>query len=66
MKALNQFITRLTFRMETPQSIHKQLQVGEVMTSIDLADAYLYIPIHPDFQPYLRVPVEDNVWQFQA
>lgn len=66
LKALNRFITCPTFRMETPQSIRKQIQVGEVTTSIDLADAYLHIPVHPEFQPYLRIAVEDQVWQFQA
>ena len=66
LKALNQFITCRTFRMETPQSIRTQLQQGEWTTSIDLADAYLHVPIDPAFQHFLRIAVEDKVWQFRA
>ena len=66
LKALNRHIACPTFRMETPQSIRRQLQVGEVTTSIDLADAYLHIPVDPEFQRYLRIAVGNQVWQFQA
>ena len=66
LKALNRYITCPTFRMETTRSIRSQLQLGEYTTSIDLADAYLHIPIDPEFQPYLRIAVEDEVWQFRA
>ena len=66
LKALNQFITCRTFRMETPRSIRDQLRQGEWTTSIDLADAYLHIPIDPCFQHYLRIAVQDQVWQFRA
>ena len=52
--------------METTHSIRGQLQVGEFTTSIDLADAYLHIPVAEAFQPYLRIAVEDQVWQFRA
>ena len=66
LKALNQFITCRTFRMETPRSIRDQLRQGEWTTSIDLADAYLHIPIDLAFQPFLRIAVQGQVWQFQA
>ena len=66
LKALNKFITCRTFRMETPRSIRDQLRQGEWTTSIDLADAYLHIPIDRAFQPFLRVAVLGQVWQFQA
>ena len=66
LKALNEFIACPTFRMETAQSIRQQLQIGEVTTSIDLADAYLHIPIAAAFQPFLRVAAMGQIWQFQA
>ena len=66
LKRLNQSIRCPTFRMETPQSIRKELLQGEFTTSIDLADAYLHVPIAPSFQRFLRVAVNGRVWQFQA
>ena len=66
LKALNQYIACPTFRMETALSIRQQLQVGEVTTSIDLADAYLHIPIAEELQPYLRIAAQGQVWQFKA
>ena len=66
LKALNRYIACPTFRMETAHSIRQQLQVGEFTTSIDLADAYLHVPISADFQPYLRIAAQGQVWQFRA
>ena len=36
------------FKMETPESIRTSLVPGEWVSSIDLSDAYLHIPIHPN------------------
>ena len=66
LKALNKFVICRTFRMETPVSIRSQLQPHEWTTSIDLADAYLHVPVDPSFQPYLRIAIKDQVWQFRA
>ena len=52
--------------MVTPKSIRQQLRIGEFITSIDLANGYLHIPIIPDFQPFLRRSIQDQVLQFQA
>ena len=66
LKALNEYITCPTFRMETTVSIRHQVQVGEFTTSIDLADAYLHIPVAEAFQHFLRIAVGDQVLQFRA
>jgi len=66
LKRLNQYIVCPSFRMETPQSIRRQLRVGEFTTSVDLADAYLHIPVAPAFQRFLRIAVQGQVWQFRA
>ena len=42
------------FKMETPESIRTSLIPGEWVSSIDLSDAYLHIPIHPNSRKYLR------------
>ena len=36
------------------------------MISIDLKDAYLQVPIHPDSRKFLRFVVDDRVNQFKA
>ena len=38
----------------TQESIRASLILGECVSSIDLSDAYLHIPIHPDSRKYLR------------
>ena len=40
--------------METPESIWASLIPGEWVSSIDLSDTYLHIPIHPNSRKYLR------------
>ena len=40
--------------MKTPESIRASLIAGKWVSSIDLLDAYLHIPIHPNSRTYLR------------
>ena len=46
-------LSRLNFKMETPESIRTSPIPGEWVSSIDLSDAYLHIPIHPNSRKYL-------------
>ena len=48
---LNRFLASSPFKMETIQSV---LRLGDWMVSIDLKEAYLQIPVHPDSRKYLR------------
>ena len=41
-----------SFLMETPKSIHSALQSGDWVTTIDLKDVHLHIPIHPRFKRF--------------
>ena len=52
------------FKMETPESIRTSLVPGEWVSSIDLSDAYLHIPIHPNSRKYLRFCHRSQVFQF--
>ena len=51
---LNTFLLIEKFKMETPESIRTSLIPPEWVTSIDLSNAYLHIPIHPNSRKYLR------------
>lgn len=63
LKKLNRSIRVETFRMESLQSILQAINRGEWMLSINLRDAYLHIPIHAEFQRFLRFTI--NSWHFQ-
>ena len=54
------------FKMETPESIRASLRKGEWVTSIDLTDAYLHIPIHTQSQKYLRFHFKGVTYQFTS
>ena len=52
--------------METPESIRTSLIPGEWVSSIDLLDSYLHIPIHPNSRKYLRFCYKSQVFQFTS
>ena len=61
LSRLNTFLLVERFKMETPES---SLIPGEWVLSIDLSDAYLHIPIHPNSRKYLRFSHRSQVFQF--
>ena len=64
LSRLNTFLHVEKFKMETPESIRTSLIPGEWVSSIDLSDAYLHIPIHPNSRKYLRFCHRSQVFQF--
>ena len=53
LSRLNTFLHVEKFKMETPKSIRTPLILGKWVSSINLSDAYLHIPIHPNSRKYL-------------
>ena len=66
LSRLNTFLHVEKFKMETPASIRTSLIPGEWVSSIDLSDAYLHIPIHPLSRKYLRFCHRSQVFQFTS
>ena len=66
LSMLNTFLHVEKFKMETPDSIRTSLIPGEWVSSIDLSDAYLHIPIHPNSRKYLRFCHRSQVFQFTS
>ena len=66
LSRLNTFLHAEKFKMETPESIRTSLIPGEWVSSIDLSDAYLHIPIHPNSRKYLRFCHRSQVFQFTS
>ena len=61
LSRLNTFLHVEKFKMETPESIRTSLVPGEWVSSLDLSEAYLHIPIHPNSRKYLP-----QVFQFTS
>ena len=66
LSRLNTFLLVEKFKMETPESIRTSLIPGEWVSSIDLSDAYLHVPIHPNSRKYLRFCYKSQVFQFTS
>ena len=63
---LNRFVDVSHFQMETIQSVLLSVRQGDWMASIDLKEAYLQVPVHPDSRHFLRFVSKGHVFQFKA
>ena len=66
LSRLSTFLHVEKFKMETPESIRTSLIPEEWVSSIDLSDTYLHIPIHPNSRKYLRFCHRSQVFQFTS
>ena len=62
LSILNLYVDVSHFQMETIQSVRQ----GDWMASIDLKEAYLQVPLHPESRPFLRFVTNGQVYQFTA
>ena len=66
LSTLNTYITSQRFHMETPQSVLRSIRPGDWMISLDLQDASLQDPIHPESRWYLRFTMGGVSYQFRV
>lgn len=66
LSSLNTYVVKTPFKMETPRTVMDAIREGDWMVSVDLKDAYLQVPIHPDSRRYLRFKWKERVWQFRT
>ena len=66
LSTLNTFTVSQRFHMETPQSVLRSIRQGDWMISLDLQDAYLQVPIHPESRRYLRFTMGGAPYQFRV
>ncbi|KAG1178037.1 hypothetical protein G6F36_010725 [Rhizopus arrhizus] len=64
LKNLNQYLTAPHFKMETIQDVTRMLKANDWLTSIDLSDAFLHIPVDPTSRRYLRFHWKGQSYQF--
>ena len=55
LSVLNTYLSTQTFKMGSAESIRASLLQGWWTFSIDLKDAYLHEPIHPESRKFMRV-----------
>lgn len=61
---LNRFLNVLLPQMLSTCEVVQAICPGEWFTSIDLRDAYVHVPIHPEHRKYLRSAFQSKVYQF--
>lgn len=66
LKWLNRFVSRKKFKMETWRTITSALDQGDFLSSIDLKEAYLHVPIHPSHRKFLRFNYGHLHFQYRA
>ena len=66
LSTLNTYIASQHFHMETPQSVLRSIRQGDWMISLDLQDAYLQVPIHPESRRYLCFTMGGVPYQFRV
>ena len=66
LSTLNRFVDVSHFQMETIQFVLLSIRQGDWMASIDLREAYLHVPVHPESRPFLRFVSDGQVYQFKV
>ena len=66
LSLLNLRVQQTSFKMETLQSVLLSVRAGDWMVSLDLKDAYLHVPMHPESRKFLRFMVGGKVYQFKV
>ena len=66
LSLLNHFVDVSHFRMETIQSVLLSVRQWDWMASINLREAYLQVPVHPESRRFLRFVAHGRTYQFTA
>lgn len=64
LKSLNQNIEFQHFKMQTIKDALLMISKGDYLTSIDLKDAYYSVPIHRDYQCFLKFSFQGTIYKF--
>lgn len=66
LKPLNRHVVYRHFKMEGMETVRDLLRQGDFMAKIDLKDAFLSVPVHPDDRCLLRFKWRDVLYGFSA
>jgi hypothetical protein len=62
----NQWVKAQSFRMDSLRTLRDLAMPGDWMVKLDLASAYLVVPIHPHARPAFRFKTLGQSWQFRT
>lgn len=63
---LYRFVAAPHFKMESVQTVKGLIKEGDWMAKLDVKDAYLTVPIHPQHQKFLQFRWKSQTWQFKV
>ena len=66
LKYFNENVKKYSFKMETLASVREWIKPNSYCTSLDLKDAFLHIPMHPDSKKYLRFRWLNEILEWQV
>ena len=66
LSLINRFVDVSHFQMETIQSVLLSVRQGDWMASIDLREAYLQVPVHPESCCFLCFAAHGRAYQFNS
>ena len=66
LKAFNKKTLIPSFKMESLNNIIQSINLGDWLASVDLKDAYLHVPIHPDHRKFLRFSIDGVKFQWKV
>ena len=66
MRALSPFVHSPHFKMEGLTIARDLIQEGDWFSRVDLKDAYLHVPLHPNIRPWFRYRVLGEVFQWRT
>lgn len=66
LRPLSKYMVNKHFKMDTLIQVINLVNMNDGAISLDLKDAYLHIPMHPNNRKYLRFHVQGKVYQFKA
>ena len=64
LKKLNSFIENYRFKMDNINTILELINCNCWMAVIDLKDAYYSVPVHSQFQKYLRFIYKGQLYEY--
>lgn len=66
LQVLNRHLQKYTFRMLTHKVLCRSISTGNWFVTIDLADAYFHIVIHPPHRRFLRFAYQGRAYKYKA
>ena len=66
LKPLNPMVTGSKMKQETVSQLRASLLPNQWAVSVDLADAFFHVPVHPASRKFLRFAVHGRIFQYTA